>query len=162
MYKLSAKYRRAISSDLGAINRLIKMAVMNWPVPNRLKRRAVTVMQYDLVDLEHFDLFVCVRGRDILGVSAVDLNFEPTKGLLHGLFVLPIIRGHGIGRELMKLGFDWAAENQLESVLMKAEGVSVSYFKKLGFEPLQGLGPKDYPHQFEKDLRGSVRLAQAS
>jgi N-acetylglutamate synthase-like GNAT family acetyltransferase len=119
-------------------------------------------MQYDLVDFDHFDLFVCERGKDILGVSAVDLSFAPTKGLLHGLFVLPIIRGHGIGKQLMQLGFGWAADNQLESVLMKAEGVSVSYFQKLGFEPLKGLGPNDYPYQFEKDLRGSVRLAQAS
>ena len=162
MYKLSAKYRRARPSDLDAINRLINLAVMNWPLPNRLKRRAVPVMQYDLVDFDHFDLFVCERGNDILGVSAVDLTFAPTKGLLHGLYVLPIIRGHGIGKQLMQLGFGWAADNQLESVLMKAEGVSVSYFQKLGFEPLKGLGPNDYPYQFEKDLRGSVRLAQAS
>lgn len=135
---------------------------MNWPLPNRLKRRAVPVMQYDLVDFDHFDLFVCVRGNDILGVSVMDLCFAPAKGLLHGLFVLPIIRGHGIGKQLIQLGFSWAAENQLETVLMKAEGVSVSYFETLGFERLKGLGPNDYPHQFEKDLRGKMRLAQAS
>ncbi len=162
MYKLSATYRQAKTSDLGAINRLIEMSVLNWALPKRLKRLAVPVMQYDEVDFDHLDLFVCVRGTEILGVSALDLDYAPSRGLLHGLFVLPIIQGHGIGKQLMQMGFDWAAANQLNTVVMRAERVSISYFQRWGFEQLTDLGPNGYPYQFEKRLHQAAPLALAS
>lgn len=152
MYKLFASYRPARLSDLDGINNLIESAAMNWPMLNRLKRRAVTVLQYDAVDLDHYTLFVCVRREEILGVAALDLHHSPGQGLLHGLFVLPIIHGHGIGKQLMQMAFDKAVENDLGSVLIRAEGVAAPYFQRLGLEPLDGLGPDDYPHQFEKQL----------
>ena len=162
MYKLFASYRPARLSDLEGINKLIESAVMNWPMPTRLKRRAALVLQYDAVDLDHFSLFVCGRGAEILGVAALDLHHSPGQGLLHGLFVLPIIQGHGIGKQLMQMAFDWAAENHLESVLIKAEGVSASYFHRLGLKPIDRLGPDDYPHQFEKILELQKLVASAS
>jgi len=162
MYKLFADFRPARLSDLEGINKLIESAVMNWPMPTRLKRRAALVLQYDAVDLDHFSLFVCGRGAEILGVAALDLHHSPGQGLLHGLFVLPIIQGHGIGKQLMQMAFDWAAENHLESVLIKAEGVSASYFHRLGLKPIDRLGPDDYPHQFEKILELQKLVASAS
>jgi len=156
MYKLFASYRPACASDLDGINALIKSAAMNWPMPTRLKRRAVTVLQYDAVDLDHFTLFVCVRRQEILGVAAIDLQHSPGRGLLHGLFVLPIIQGHGIGRQLMQMAFDCATDHQLASVLIRAEGVAAPYFRRLGLEPIDGLGPNDYPHQFEKALEAQA------
>lgn len=152
MYKLFASYRLATASDLDGINKLINSAVMNWPMPTRLKRKAALVLQYDAVDLDHYTLFVCVRRKEILGVAAIGLEHSPGQGLLHGLFVLPIIQGHGIGKQLMQMAFDWAAENNLVSVLIKAQGVAAPYFHRLGLEPIEGLGPNDYPHQFEKTL----------
>ncbi len=161
MYKLFANYRPARPSDLDGINKLIQSAVMNWPMPVRLKRRAVPVMQYDAVDLEYLDLFVCCRGNDILGVSAIDLQHAPGRGLLHGLFVLPVIQGHGIGQQLMGMAFDWAADHHLETVLIRAESVSAPYFRQLGLEPLEGLERDDYPYQFEVMLTQHL-VAQAS
>ncbi|MFT5099867.1 MAG: N-acetylglutamate synthase-like GNAT family acetyltransferase [Planctomycetaceae bacterium] len=152
MYKLFASYRPASLSDLDGINKLIELAVMNWPMPTRLKRRAVAVLQYDAVDLAHFTVFVCIRNDEILGVAALDLHHSPEQGLLHGLFVLPIIQGHGIGKQLMQMAFDLAAEDHLVSVLIKAESVAAPYFHRLGLEPIDRLGPNDYPHQFKKTL----------
>ncbi|MGK0472455.1 MAG: N-acetylglutamate synthase-like GNAT family acetyltransferase [Candidatus Azotimanducaceae bacterium] len=152
MYKLFASYRPACASDLDGINAIIKSAVMNWPLPDRLKRRAVAVLQYDAVDLDHYTMFVCVRRQEILGVAAIDLQHSPGHGLLHGLFVLPIIQGHGIGKQLMQMAFNCATEHQLVSVLIRAEGVAAPYFHRSGLDPIDDLGPNDYPHQFEKTL----------
>ena len=152
MDKLFSRYRLALMSDLDSINQLIQAAVTNWPLPLRLKRRAVPVLQYDPLDFDHLTLFVCESDAEILGVAAIDLDHAPGKALLHGLFVLPTVQGNGIGKQLMQMSFNWAEKNQLEAVVIRAERVSVPYFQRQGLTTIESLEPNDYPHQFEKTL----------
>ena len=64
------KARYAIKTDLPQINRLIELAVMNWPMAHRVKRRATPVLQYDETDLEFLKVHVATIKGEIVGVAA--------------------------------------------------------------------------------------------
>ncbi len=149
---MKISYRPATANDLNALNRVIASAVLNWPMVHRVKRLAVPVLQYDAVDLEHFQVFVAERGREVIGVAALDLEHEADEALLHGLYVLPIIRHQGVGRELMELAFDTAREHGLNTVGIRAERVAAGYFVNSGLDTVDVEKSSDYPHKFVKAL----------
>lgn len=147
--------RPATADDLDAINRVIASAILNWPMANRTKRLAATTHTYDAVDLTDFDIFVCARGKEIIGVAAWDPDYQGTTSLLHGLYVLPIVQGQGIGRKLMDLVFARAAEQKVQGVLVKAERVSASYFEHRHLDRVESAA-NEYPFQYFKAVNDAA------
>lgn len=144
--------RPATADDLPGINRLIESSVLNWPMEHRVKRLSVPVLTYDAIDQQNYDMFVCVNHAEIIGVAAFDPNHAPGQGLLHGLYVLPIVQSQGIGRALMDVVFDMAGERGLGSVHVRAERVSAGYFEHQQLAHLEPANDAEYPYRFVKSL----------
>ena len=148
--------RVAVAPDLPEINKLIDMAAMNWPMPTRLKRLASPILQYDLVDLGFLKVFVATFNGQVVGVAAWDiatLQVLPNEagGLFHGLYVLPLIQGQGVGKKLMSTVFDDARCHQVNGLLIKAQRVSKNYFAHQGIQALS-VDEGDYPYKYWKAL----------
>lgn len=146
-------FRNATAADLPALNKVIASAVMNWPMAHRVKRLSLPVLQYDATDLDHMQIHVCEHGTEIIGVAAFDANPGPeSQGLLHGLYVLPVIQRHGIGRALMERVFESARTAGLNAVAIRAERVSESFFASQDLLRVAPANDADYPWQFVKPL----------
>ena len=146
----------ATTVDLPRINFVIKSAIMNWPVPNRLRRLSVPIMQYRKEDMATLSVLVARLNGEILGIAAWDS--EPTHrlpngqgGLFHGLFVLPLVQYQGIGTRLMDAVFDEARKIQITGLLIKAQRVSRHYFEHQNLTPLAAT-KDEYPWQYWKQL----------
>lgn len=140
--------------DLRAINRVIESAVMNWPAETRMKRLAVAPLQYDEVDLNHYEMLVVERHSEVIAVAAWDpaaCASEEAGGVFHGLYVLPVLQRHGLGRRLMDVVFESASKRGLPGLIFKAQRVSRSYFEHQGFE-LKAANENEYPWQYWKRL----------
>lgn len=148
--------RSATVLDLPKINSLIGLAVMNWPMAKRLKRLAVPVLRYDQADLTFLEVLVATLRGEVVGVAAWDTTtsqVSPTGqgGLFHGLYVLPLIQGQGVGEKLMAAVFDDARGHQVKGLLIKAQRVSKSYFSHHGIQALAA-NDGDYPWRYWKAL----------
>lgn len=152
----SIKAKSAVPSDLPQINKLIELAVMNWPMADRVKRRAVPVLQYDATDLEFLEVHVATIQGEIVGVAAWDATASESLpngkgGLFHGLYVLPLIQGQGIGETLMEAVFEDARIHDMTGLLIKAQRVSKGYFAHQGI-PALAANDGEYPWQYWKAL----------
>jgi len=150
------KARKAHQKDLPAINRLIERAVMNWPMAKRVKRLTVPVLQYDESDLAFFELHVATIRDEIVGVAAWDATATQNLpngqgGLFHGLYVLPLIQGQGVGEKLMEAVFEDARVRQVNGLLIKAQRVSRGYFAHQGI-PALAANDGEYPWLYWKKL----------
>jgi N-acetylglutamate synthase-like GNAT family acetyltransferase len=148
--------RTAVVSDLPEINYLIDKAVMNWAMPARLKRLASPILLYDRVDLEELRVFVATFNGQVVGIAACDiapLQVLPNGpgGLFHGLYVLPLIQGQGVGKKLMLAVFHDAKCHQVNGLLIKAQRVSKNYFAHQGMQTLSVDGG-EYPCKYWKAL----------
>ena len=146
----------ATSVDLPRINFVIKSAVMNWPLPDRLRKITVPVMQYREDDMAALSVLVAKLNGEILGIAAWDS--EPSHplpnglgGLFHGLFVLPLVQYQGIGTSLMDAVFDEARKIRTTGILIKAQRVSRHYFERQNLTPLAATDD-EYPWQYWKRL----------
>jgi hypothetical protein len=75
--------------DLSVINHVISRAVLGWPLPQRVKRLALPMLQYDAIDFEHYTALVYIR-KTVMGCGVwlnEPISFGPQycSGLLHGL-----------------------------------------------------------------------------
>jgi GNAT superfamily N-acetyltransferase len=150
------KARRAVPTDLPQINRLIELAVMNWPMAHRMKRRAAPVLQYDETDLQFLQVHVATIRDEIVGVAAWDATLSESLpngqgGLFHGLYVLPLIQGQGVGETLMEAVFEDARIRDVSGLLIKAQRVSKGYFAHQGI-PALAANEGEYPWQYWKQL----------
>ena len=146
----------ATSVDLPRINFVIKSAIMNWPLPDRLRKITVPVMQYSEDDMAALSVLVAKLNGEILGIAAWDS--EPTHplpnglgGLFHGLFVLPLVQYQGIGTSLMNAVFDEARKIRSTGLLIKAQRVSRHYFERHNLPSLAATDD-EYPWQYWKRL----------
>ncbi|MDA0979003.1 MAG: GNAT family N-acetyltransferase, partial [Proteobacteria bacterium] len=93
---------------------------------------------------------------EVIGVAAWDpapLQLLPNGpgGLFHGLYVLPVVRGQGVGERLMNAVYSEARVRRLPGLLIKAQRVSRDYFEHHQLEPLAA-NDSEYPWQFWKRL----------
>ena len=137
------KLRRALAADLPKINSLIELAVINWPMAKRVKRLAVPVLQYDETDLAFLELHVAEYKDEVVGIAAWDATTSQNLpngqgGLFHGLYVLPLIQGQGVGEKLMQAVFEDARARQVNGLLIKAQRVSKDYFAHQGIPATGG------------------------
>ena len=147
--------RAAGTNDLRSINRIIESAVMNWPVAFRMKRRAVSPLQYDEADLRHLEILVGELHGAVISVAGWEAvaprGVVDGGGLFHGLYVLPIVQGQGLGRHLMEAVFESARRQGLRGLLIKAHRISRSYFEHQGLER-KSAEEGEYPWQYWKGL----------
>ena len=150
------KIRSATVSDLEKINLVIESAVMNWPLPNRVKRLAVPVLKYSATDLDFFETLVATYKEEVIGVAAWDAAPAQSLpngqgGLFHGLYVLPVIQGQGVGEALMEAVFSDARTLNTRGLLIKAQRVSRNFFEHHHIQPLAA-HDSEYPWQYWKRL----------
>ena len=156
MHMKNFKVRRASPSDLPKINSLIELAVINWPMAKRVKRLAVPVLQYDETDLAFLEVHVASYKDEVVGIAAWDATTSQNLpngqgGLFHGLYVLPLIQGQGVGEKLMQAVFEDARARQVNGLLIKAQRVSKDYFAHQGI-PALAANDGEYPWQYWKEL----------
>jgi GNAT superfamily N-acetyltransferase len=147
--------------DLSVINHVISRAVLGWPLPQRVKRLALPMLQYDAIDFEHYTALVYIR-KTVIGCGVwlnEPISFGPQYcgGLLHGLYVDPAAQRQGIGGELLREVSSQAANAGLEGILVKAERVSQDFFERSGMVLLPSSSATDYPYRYWKALRGRSR-----
>ena len=101
------QFTRADENDLVTINNVVQRAVLNWPMALRMKRRAVTVLQYDRIDMQNYVFYRYSTGRTVIGAIAIDFELSGSDAstddaLLHGIFVDPDAQSQGVGATLLR------------------------------------------------------------
>lgn len=150
------KIRSATLADLAKINQVIQSAVMNWPMAHRVKRLSVPVLQYRDTDLDFYEVLVATFRDEVVGVGVWDAHPGQSLpngqgGLFHGLYVLPLIQGQGVGEALMEAVFSDARSRQTNGLLIKAQRVSRNFFEHHQMQALAA-NDKEYPWQYWKAL----------
>lgn len=148
--------RSTSEDDLDAINGVIEAAVMNWQLPERVKRLALPSYRYNAMDLKYFSLAVAEENGEILALAAWDTDQHQGPNdsmglLLHGIYVQPDQQRRGIGSRLFNEVVNTARSLQLDGVLVKAQNDAVKFFiaqgmQKLEVENLQ----RDYENRYWK------------
>lgn len=146
--------RKADLLDMKDINQVIQSAIMNWPMPDRVKRLSVPVMRYSEHDLKFYEVFVATIHAEVIGVAAWDA--APNKslpngkgGLFHGLYVAPAVQGQGVGKSLMDAVFKDARTRNISGLLIRAQRVSRNFFEHHQMQPL-ATNDHEYPCQYWK------------
>lgn len=151
MTQLSYDIKPARENDLQAINSVIAAAVMSWPLAERVKRLSVNVLTYDETDFSHYDMYIATKNNGVVGVIAWDPNHP--DNLLHGIYITPAEQQNGLGQQLLSHIFDLARGLGKESVIIKAERISCSYFEHLGLQKVTSERLNNYPYLYHKDLK---------
>ena len=156
---MKARLRKATREDLKVINAVIEAAIMNWNLPERIKRLALPVYRYTAIDYQHLEIIVAeIEGNDIVGVAAcemADATEVPGKKalLLHGLYVKPEMQHRGIGSQLFRAIEELVLEHGCDGLLVKAQTDAVDFFVYHDMQQLESINPEsDYAHRFWKPL----------
>ncbi len=149
--------RPARQDDLEAINRVIRSAVTQWPLPERVKRLAMPSYLYAEQDLRYLRLVVATAGPggDVMAVAALDIapgvspSDHPDAVLLHGLFVDPGHQRRGVGRLLIDWAMATAARQGRGGLLVKAQPQAAPFFEQIGMQRIAVEDERrDYAHRF--------------
>jgi len=149
--------RPASEDDLEAINRVIRSAVSQWPLSERVKRLAMPSYLYSEQDLRHLRLIVATAGPvgEVIGVAALDVEpgvsppEHPDAMRLHGLFVDPGHQRRGVGRLLVERALAMAVRQGRSGLLVKAQPQAVPFFARLGLQRIAVEDERrDYAHRF--------------
>lgn len=151
------KLRAASKQDLDAINTVIEAAVMNWQLPDRIKRLALPSYRYTLMDCEHLEIIVAeIPANGIVGVAGCEMA-EPGEVpgkqalLLHGLYVKPEVQHQGIGSQLFKAVEVLVKKHNCDGLLVKAQTDAVGFFEFHDMQKLATRSPqRNYAHRFWK------------
>lgn len=149
--------RTASKQDLDAINVVIEAAVMNWQLPDRIKRLALPSYRYTPIDYEHLEIIIAeTTEQEIVGVAGCEMA-EPDEVpgkqalLLHGLYVKPEFQRQGIGSQLFKAVEALILKHDCDGLVVKAQTDAVEFFESQGMQKLDtSLPNRDYAHRFWK------------
>lgn len=151
--------RPAEIADLDNINKLIEAAIMNWDLPERVKRLSLPSYYYNEIDLQHFDIDVAVHDNKIIAVIAYvqaesgDLPKGKTGLFLHGIYVHPGLQKTGIGSLLITGLEKIASHKKLDGLLVKAQKDAIPFFIKQGMNVLEVTDTnKDYENRYWKEI----------
>ena len=150
---------RPNAETLGAINRVIEDAIMQWPLPARVKRLAAPSYCYTGVDVEHLT-FQVARTTDqrVVGVVALEpmtVRESPRAHhdlSLHGLYVAPDCQRLAVGTRLLDAALRETATAGAEGLLLKAQASAVGFFRDRGFCVLAKDDQMDYAHRLWKPV----------
>ncbi len=149
--------REAQAEDLGAINEVIRAAVMSWSLPDRVKRLSMNSHCYDELDLRHYHFLVAEQERHVVGVAAVDTDLhhldQQSALILHGMYVLPQHHGEGIGTALFEAAENYIKESGVNGMLVRAQKDATGFFEHCGMHRLAITDEeRDYANRYWKAL----------
>lgn len=150
--------------EVDRINAVIESAVGAWPVPDRLRRRACTVLRYAAVDFDDHEFvgaFVEQRLAAIAawcpgpvpGIAASDQSL-----LLHGLFVEQVMQGRGLGRRLLAAACGRCRALAVDELLVRVERHAEGFFRGVGLAPVAPERSR-YPLTYRLGADAIARLA---
>ncbi len=149
--------RNAINHDLQDINAVVEAAVMNWRLPERIKRLALPSYRYSELDCDHIQFIIAeARQHGIVGVAACEIADPgelPGKKalLLHGLYVYPEMQHRGVGTLLFNRVEALVLKRGCDGLLVKAQADAAGFFEHQGMWKLETDKPHhDYAHRFWK------------
>jgi GNAT superfamily N-acetyltransferase len=150
----------ASNAELSEINQLISAAVMQWSLPERVKRLSLPSYHYQPHDLSHLQLVVLRdETEQIVGVAAWEAakpaDLPPGKRglLLHGIYVLPERQHQGIGRALLTTALSASQAAGMDGLLVKAQADAREFFAAMGMQLLSVNDPqRDYPYRYWKAI----------
>lgn len=160
------RLRAATREDLAAINTVIEAAVMNWRLPERIKRLALPSYRYTNVDLEHLEAIVAETvEKGLVGVATCEISDSEIPGrqalLLHGLYVRPEVQHQGIGSLLFSAIEALVPRYGCDGLVLRAQSDAVGFFELHKMQRLESTNPKsDYAHRLWKPvsmMRGTSR-----
>jgi GNAT superfamily N-acetyltransferase len=152
--------RQATADDLPAINRVIEAAVMDWKLPERVKRLSLPSYRYQPLDLDHLQLWLAEDSHgQVLGIAAwepADPHDTPESCsglLLHGLYVHPAHQRQGLGGRLLTAAEQAARQLGLQGLLVKAQQDALGFFRARGLRPVPVQDPaRHYANRLWKNL----------
>ena len=149
----------ATREELDAINAVIEATVMNWHLPERIKRLALPSYRYTNIDYEHLEILVAeIVDTGIVGVAACEMagpNEVPGQQvlLLHGLYVRPDVQHQGIGSQLFRAIETLVHKHKCDGLLVKAQTDAAGFFEFHGMQRLKSIKPEsNYAHRFWKPV----------
>lgn len=133
-------------------------AVMDWQLPERVKRLALPSYRYNELDLDHLEVLVAgTADGAILGVAAcepaspAELPAQRTGLLLHGIYVQPGEQGQGIGRLLLQAIEALVRQRSLDGLLVRAQPDARGFFEGQGMTLLDSGDPaRNYQYRYWK------------
>lgn len=153
--------RTARPCDLPGINQVIEEAIMQWSLPDRVKRLALPSYRYTDMDYHHLQMTLATDPNDrILGIIACEITFDESLAgkqpiyLVHGLYVSPPYQRQGIGTRLFEHAEREVLQNDYAGLLVKAQADARMFFTTQGMTALQDKheGTR-YAHRFWKDRK---------
>jgi len=148
-------------TDLDSVNAVITSCVMDWDLPERVKRLSISSYYYHSHDLNHLNILLAeTLGAEVVGIAtwetavASDLPKDKSGMLLHGLYVASQHQHHGIGSRLVNSALDAVRTQEMDGLLVKAQADAVGFFQSQGFINLPSENPEsDYPHRWWRPVR---------
>ena len=128
--------RAADKDDLDAINNVVTKAVMGWQLPERVKRLSLSSYLYDEIDLQHLQIMVAVIDDSIIGVLALDNEYDDANLLIHGLFVAPEQQHKGIGACLFQQAEMLAQQQHCTGLLVRSHKNATGFFIAMGMSSI--------------------------
>jgi len=150
--------RSATREELATINVIIEAALMNWRLPERIKRLALPIYRYTDVDFENLQIIVAeMVGKGLVGVAACEISDSEVPGqqalLLHGLYVRPEFQHEGIGSQLFNAIEALVPKYKCDGLVVRAHTDAVGFFEFHNMQRLESAEPKnDYAHRFWKPV----------
>lgn len=150
-YRIEASTR----GDLPAVNAVIERAVLQWPLPESLKRLVIPVLRYDDADSDHLQIFVCREAHQTVGVLALDYDDADAEDQrrdvsLHGLYVEPRVQRHGLGKALVAFAEFQSGMHSRDAITLRAERISCGFFERCGYVHRPPATDADYPYTYRK------------
>ena len=158
MITTQLEIRRADSDDLDCINQIITAAVMNWDLPERVKRLSLPTCIYNDIDLRHYHVYLAIQQKQpiatlVLDNESVNMPGNKVATLIHGLYVHPDQQTRGIGRSLMQIAEQQATLKNADTLMVKAQKSAEGFFLRMGMQKLDIENEnRDYPGRYWKSV----------
>jgi len=156
---MAIQIKIAKQTELDGINHVIEAAIMQWKLPERVKRLSLASYFYNELDLKHFEILVAKQGEKNIAVTsweAADSKDTPqykTGLLLHGLYVHPDNQHQGLGTMLLQQAENAVKDKGLSGLLVKAQPDAIDFFLHQGMHELEiHNSSRDYAHRLWKDI----------
>lgn len=145
--------RKAREKDLEQLNAMITDAVMQWDLPDRVKRLSLNSFHYDALDLQGMRIRVAIDEENrLVGVAALEATDNPHEMLLHGLFVSPERQRSGIGTTLLQTIEQDLRSLNILTLLVKPQRSALVFFQTMGFSRVKSSSERQYENLMCKAL----------
>lgn len=150
---------QATIQDLPRINEIIEAAIMQWHLPERVKRLSLSSYRYNEFDLQQYVILLAKTAGEIVGI----ISYEQTESKdviiannalsIHGIYVAPDFQRKGVGTFLIHAAENIARHLGLNSIEVKAQKDAIPFYTKNNFFQIQTTNAgTEYPARYLKSL----------